>query len=472
MRFSEAQVLASLCKDSFYDFFLEFWQVIVGEKFVENWHIKFLCDELQEVAERVFAGKPKEYDLVINVPPGSSKSTICSQMFPAWCWARMPSAKFICASYAHAVALKDSLKTRDLILSEKYQRTFPITLREDENTKGLFTNDKTGFRLSAGVGGSVTGYHAHFLIVDDPINPKEALSEAELTTTNRWMQDTLPTRKVDQKITPTILIQQRLHQGDPSGEMIARDGVKHISLPGELVLKDGSYGVSPPECIPFYKDGLLDPNRFSREVMKALEKSLGPYGYASQVLQSPVPVGGGSFKVECLKMRDDVERKLVRVVRSWDKAGTEGGGAWSVGAKLGEDVKGFYWILDIVRGQWDSTVREEMIRKTAEVDGDEVEVVLEIEGGSGGKESGKSTVKNLAGFVVFTYHPTGDKETRAYPLSTQVGAGNVYCLNRPWVKDLKEEMKYFPKSKYKDQVDALSGAFNRLAKREVRVGAL
>ena len=174
MNFRETEVLAALTRESFYDFVLEFWNTIISEPPILNWHVRLMCDELQSMAERVFKMQSRTHDLIVNVPPGTTKSTICSQMFPAWVWTRMPSAKFICVSYAHQVALKDSLKTRDIVKSELYKRCFPdVKLREDENMKELFSNTRKGFRLSAGIGGSITGYHAHFLIVDDPINPEE-----------------------------------------------------------------------------------------------------------------------------------------------------------------------------------------------------------------------------------------------------------------------------------------------------------
>jgi predicted phage terminase large subunit-like protein len=467
---SADNILAELCRRSFYRFLKEFWHILVAEEPVLNWHVKYLCDELQEVAELVFAGFPKEYDLVINVPPGSTKSTICSQAFPAWCWTRMGSAKFICGSYAHQVALKDSLKTRDVVQSEQYQRWFPgIELREDENTKGLFTNTQMGFRLSVGVGGLVTGYHGHFILVDDPLNPEESFSEAELKSVNRWMTNTLPSRKVDKRVTPTILVQQRLHQADPSGEMLSQthSKVKHICLPGEL-----TKAVSPPHLAANYIDSLLDPVRLPREVLQKSEKEMGAYGYAAQILQDPVPLGGGMFQVAKIELVDAVTVRLVREVRSWDKAGTKDGGNWSVGVRMGVDDKGIYWIIDVIRVQYGSAEREALIKQTADLDGDNVRVILEIEGGSGGKESGENTVRNLAGHSIITFHPTGDKESRAYPFSSQVGAGNVKCLNRPWTKDYLEELRFFPLSKFTDQVDASSGAFNRLVRKKVRVGGL
>ena len=201
MKVNEAAAIRGLVKASFFDFVREFWSVIIEAEPVFNWHVKFLCDELQTVAERVFKQESREYDLLCNVPPGLTKSTICSQMFPAWVWTRMPSAQFICVSYAYSIAQKDSLKTRDIVESDLYRECFPeLGLREDANTKGLFVNQKKGFRLAVGVLGAVTGMHGHFLLVDDPLNPEQAYSEAELKTVNRWMRTTLPSRRIPKHV--------------------------------------------------------------------------------------------------------------------------------------------------------------------------------------------------------------------------------------------------------------------------------
>ncbi len=474
MIFHENELLASITRDSFYLFVKEFWGTIIHDDFIPNWHLEYLCDEMELVARRVFKHENKLHDIVCNIPPGSSKSTIISQMFPAWVWTIMPHAQFICASYAQAVAFKDAIRCRDIVQSDLYQKTFPeIQLREDENTKGLFMNTKKGFRMSVGVGGAVTGFHGHFLLVDDPLNPEESYSEADLKKINRWMTTTLPTRKLRyaKNVVPTILVQQRLHQADPSGELLATDAlqkvptIKHICLPGEL-----TEDVSPKELTRYYKDGLLDPVRGSRAVLEEQRKNLGEYGYASQILQSPVPLGGGMFKVDKLNIMDELPKGLEELIRSWDKAGTKGGGAWTVGLLMARDKHSRYWILDVVREQLGATEREELITATADEDGDVVKIILEVEGGSGGKESAEGTVKNVAGYVITTYHPTGDKESRAYQFASQVGGGNVYVLNRSWTKALIEEMRFFPHSKYKDQVDAASSAFTRLHRKKKKIG--
>jgi len=471
---SEYNLVRSICKDSFFSFVQEFWDTIITESFIYNWHIPYICDQLQMVAERVFANKTKEYDLIINVPPGSTKSTVASVMFPAWIWTRMPSAKFIGTSYGANLAEDLSRKNRDIILSEKYKHYWPdVIIREDQNAKSYFLNTKGGFRIAVGTGG-ITGYHGHFIVVDDPINPKEAASEADLSKANIWMNETLSTRKISKTVTPTILIMQRLHQNDPTANMIdksVRNRIKHICLPAEI-----SENVKPVELRLKYKDKLLDPVRLSKDVLIENEKKLGQYGFAGQFGQHPVPPGGGMFKIDRIQFEtppdlDDM-RKWIKQIRYWDKAATAGAGMYTVGVRMGLDIKKRFWLLDVRRGQWDSSKREEIIKNTAMTDGRKTPIAIEQEPGSGGKESAESTVRELAGWKVIVDIPTGDKTSRADTLSVQVNNGNFRMVPAGWNLEYLDEMKYFPMSKYKDQIDASSGAFAQLTKIKKIAGSL
>ena len=97
---------------SFYMFFQTFWDTVQpGTPGFFNWHVQYICDELQKIAERVFNNEERLHDLIINVPPGSTKTTICSIMFPAWVFTRMPSARIICASISNDLAERFSTKT-------------------------------------------------------------------------------------------------------------------------------------------------------------------------------------------------------------------------------------------------------------------------------------------------------------------------------------------------------------------------
>jgi len=466
------QLKRSLCHDSFYDFVRIFWSSVIAEKPSWNWHIEIVCLEMQRMAERVFKEEPKEYDLIVNIPPGSTKSTVCSIMFPAWVWTRMPSARSICGSYIYSLAMDLSRKCRNVLRSELYRSLFPeIELCDDQDAKGYYANTKGGMRLCTATDGGVTGQHGHFIIVDDPLDPNRAASPVEVKSCKRWMNETLSQRKVNKRVTPLILIQQRLHQDDPTGDMLDQSKrnpeikVRHVCLPAEVEDEP-----KPARLRRFYKGGLMDPVRLPPEVLAEAKVRLGEAGYAGQFRQKPIPPGGAMFKVERLVL-DTPPQRFVACCRYWDKAGTSGAGAYTVGVKVGKDRSGRFWILDVVRGQWDSARREQVIKATAELDGRQVEVGVEQEPGSGGKESAENTVRMLAGWKVRVSRPTGDKTMRADPFSVQVNGGNVSVATAGWTTDYVEELKYFPLGKYKDQVDASSGAFSTITG-PIRVGGV
>jgi predicted phage terminase large subunit-like protein len=381
----------------------------------------------------------------------------------------MPSAAYIGASYSGTLSVDLSRKNRNIIKSEKYRRCFPeIHLQWDQDAKSHFVNTLRGERIAVGTGG-VTGRHGHVIGIDDPLNPNEALSEAKLKSANTWIKETLFNRKKSAAVTPIILIMQRLHQDDPTANLLATGNpIRHICLPAQLSDK-----IKPKELAQCYVDNLLDPVRLSKEVLLQYEKTLQGYGFAGQYAQWPVPLGGGLFKYERILL-DAPPTEFKRIIRFWDKAGTQGGGCFTVGAKLAEDFDGRFWILDIVRGQWDSGARKIIIKQIANMDTKSIEIGVEQEPGSGGKESAENTVKDLSGWIVHVDKPSGSESSkvlRAEPFSSQVNIRNVFMAPGEWNKPLLDELQFFPYSKYKDQVDALSGAFNILTKPKLNVGA-
>lgn len=477
--FNPDAVIAERCRRSLYHFMHEFWECVSSEVPLWNWHIKYLCEQLQKLAVRVAEGKPKEYDLVINVPPGTTKSITCSIMFPCWCWTNWPWMRFIVGSYSAALSLEHAEFSRELIRSDKFRLLFPnLEIKQDKDTKSNFRIVELlpggkqrigGNRYSTSVGGTLTGFHGHILIVDDPLNPKESASAIKITGANHWMEQTLSTRKVDKSIVPTVLIMQRLAQDDPTGHLLekAKQNVFHICLPGEI-RNYGKY-VRPVELIDNYVDDLLDPVRMPWVVLKDMETDLGQYGYAGQIGQNPVPPGGGMFKVDMFTYLDALPTvsNIVMTLRYWDKAGTQGSGAYTCGVKMSKLRNGKFVIEDVKRGQWASEQREAIIRATAEADGTRVVIWHEQEPGSGGKESAQATTLNLAGFSNYADRPVGDKVFRADPYSVQVNNGNVQLLRGDWNKAFIEEHRFFPFGRLKDQVDAGSGAFTKIAAKKM-----
>jgi len=459
MQINEDIFLAEACRSSFLIFFKEFWEVNNHEKLVINFHHEVLCNELQKVAERVFDGKEKLYDLIINVPPSTSKSSICSIAFPAWIWTRMPHAVIICTSCESRLAERLSRKCRDIIKSDKYKKLFSeIEIRRDNDGVQTFGNTLGGERLTFSTGGNPTGSHAHFIIPDDPLKVLDGDSDAEKYKANLFQNEVLPSRKVDSAVSVEALIMQRIAQDDPTGSKLELGGkIKHLCFPAEL-----SDNVKPAKYKRFYKDGLLDPVRLSRSVLDEKKAILGSFGYACQYMQTPIPREGGMFKTARIQIEDERPYNLVRSIRSWDTAGLKDRGCYTAGCEIGIDTRGVIWFLDMVRGQWDFSEREPIIKQTATADGKNIPIIIERQGGSSGLEVAEATARMLMGWEVIIDLPTGNKADRAGPLASQVNNGNVKMVRGAWNRALIDELQYFPASKYKDQVDALSQGFAHL----------
>lgn len=475
--------MRELTKNNLYYFIQYLWPEYSQQDFVPNWHIEFICKELEIVAKKVGKQLPREHDLIINVPPGTTKTATVSIFFPIWCWVNWFWMRFITASYTQPLSLESAEYCREIVRSERFKALFPeIDIKEDKDTKSNFRVIKREFkagytqrqtmggnRFSTSVGGSVTGFHGHINIVDDPVDPNRVLSETEVRKANHWMDNTLPMRKVDKKVTVTILVMQRLHQDDPTGHWLNLDKnskrsslIRHICLPGEI--KNYADKVNPPQLKENYINGLLDVNRLNWDALNEI-LNRGQYVYGSQIGQDPVPLGGGMFKVDKIITitRLPESHEVLHTVRYWDKAGTEGGtGAYTAGVKMSKLKNGKFVVEDVKRGRWASEEREKVIRLCAEADGHKCHVMVEQEPGSGGKESAEMTVKNLAGYIAGKDRPVGDKVYRADPYSVQVNNGNVMVLTGPWNADYLDELKNFPSSTFKDQTDASSGAFAKL----------
>jgi predicted phage terminase large subunit-like protein len=472
MKLDYYELLASTCRDSYFEFVKNFWHVIVKDPLVCNWHIKYLCDTIQEAMERVFRGENSPHDLLVNISPGTSKSTLFSVMLVPWAWTRMPHLRMIGASYTDALALDLSGKSRQIVDSPLYKKTFPnVQLSKDTNSKSHWANNYNGDRYAVAVGGSVTGMHAHVIVIDDPINPREVRSKADLETAKNWCKETISSRKVNKDLTPTFVVMQRLHQDDPSTLYIERgeQAVRHICLPGEETPE-----IKPESLRSKYMAGLFDPIRLSRPTLEKMKVELGQFGYSGQILQNPIPLGGGMFKPERINIVDFPPSfdSFVKITRYWDKSATKNGGDWTVGVKMGLHKDGSFWILDIVRGQWSSEERERQIVATANRDGRAVRIGIEREPGSSGVDSAKDSIKRLAGFLVDANLASGRKEIRADTFSVQVNAGNVYMIKGAYNNPYLEELAYFPNGKHDDQVDASSGAFSMLEKKKTRLGVL
>lgn len=444
-------------------FVREAWAVLEpNAKLVWNWHLDALCSHL----EAITFGTMQPPRLLANVPPGSSKSLICSVLWQAWEWGPCgkQSLRYLTTAFNDVPVKRDTRKCRDLILSEWYRSLWPeVVLTRTGETS--FANSSTGTREGVAFG-SLTSQRGDRLIIDDPHSTETAESQTERQTTTRRFREGAMNRLNDQERSAIVVVMQRLHAEDVSGTIL-KLGMEfvHLCLPMEFEPERKCRTVIGFED-PRTADGeLLDPVRFPRSAVEALKRDMGSYAYAGQYQQRPTPREGGMFK------RAWFEGKIVQAapagtkwVRHWDLAATaRSNSARTAGVKLGRAPDGSFVVGHVVKIQDEGPAVRKLIKATAETDGHSVQISIPQDPGQAGKVQSKDMITMLAGYRAHAEPETGDKVTRAEPFAAQCEAGNVFIVAGTWNDDYLDELCLFPGGSFKDQVDASSGAFGRLA---------
>lgn len=460
---------------SLLDFTRQAWEVLEpGVGFQHGWAVEAVAEHLQAVTD----GQIRR--LLINIPPGCTKSMLTNTMWPAWEWGPRGKAhhRFISASYEQGLATRDMVRCRDLLRSEWYQTRWPLPFKEDQDQKTYYENTSTGWRFAASVRAALTGYRGDRIIVDDPHSVKGAESDAEREESLRWFAETLPTRLNKQNESAIVVIMQRLHQRDISGlilEELGGDWV-HLCLPMEyepdrhcatkVVMPSGE-----PFSDPRKEAGeLLWPERFSRTGVDELKAQLrawgGSYAEAAQLQQRPAPREGGMFKVANFRFVDVPPPNVLGWVRGWDFAATSKKknprAAWTAGVKMGICADGTIVIADVKRTQAEPGDVKLFVSTIARADGPQCRQDIPQDPGQAGKAQVLDYAKDLQGLSLFSSPESGDKAQRAIPLSAQAMAGNVCLVRGAWNVAFLAEAELFPASTYKDQVDAASRAYAAL----------
>ena len=168
--------------------------------------------------------------------------------------------------------------------------------------------------------------------------------------------------------------------------------------------------------------------------------------------------------------------KSNKIIRYWDRASTKETGSndpdYTVGLRLEKDRDGVFYVTDVVRVRESPLGVLKTIQNTASQDGSGVRIVIEQDPGQAGVSECDHLVRNLSGYSVSVNKVSKDKITRALPVSSQAEAGNIKILKARWNEDFFKELENFPEAGHDDQVDALSGAFNMLAKKRYDINAM
>jgi predicted phage terminase large subunit-like protein len=340
---------AELMRREFRLFVKEAWAVVEpGAPYVDGPHIHAIADHL------TFCSIGDIDDLLINVPPRHSKSTICAVLWPAWEWTWRPTTQWLFSTYAYALTVRDSVKCRTLITSQWYQERWGemFKLSGEVNLKERFANNKNGYRLATSVGGATTGEGGDRIVIDDAHNMKDINSDTIREGVLTWWKDVMPTRGNNPKKLSRVVIGQRGHHADLPGHLIEGGGWVHLNLPGYYVperkcktyakkngpLRHSLRPAAPPVLVDRFKQPLkkgeliwqdwrtdrnevLSPDRFGPDELRKLSEEMSERSFEAQIQQNPTKSGGNIIKRE--HWREWIEPELPQcqmVIQFYDTA--------------------------------------------------------------------------------------------------------------------------------------------------------
>jgi len=455
-----------VARDGLRAFVVRAWSQVEPAVMIPGRHIDAVCEHLEAWLRGDFDA------LVINEPPGCSKSLVVSTLFAAYVWIVAPTWRWITASYDREVAMKDARRHRELVAGDWWAARWPgvsIPRGADASTAvGYFQNTAGGSRYSTTTGGSVTGQHGDGHIVDDPHDPYGVASTAELEATLTWWRETMPTRFRDPQHPRRILVMQRLHERDLTAEMI-REGATVLCLPMRYER------AHPHRYARDWRttDGeLLVPDRYPADALARLETRLGPRATAAQLQQRPAPAGGSLVK------------------ETWIRYWTElpPGGTWGISVdaafkgKATSDpvclqawctVGACHYLVDQDLGQWSFVETIEHLLAFCARYPDALLKLIED------KANGPAILSVLEGKVpgLVPVNPGSDsKEARLSAVEPLFAAGQVYFPDperarypdgrkgAPWVPACVHEVTTFPAAAHDDQVDALTQYLHHVGK--------
>jgi predicted phage terminase large subunit-like protein len=366
--------------------------------------------------------------------------------FSAFWMENKPNQNVLIAGYNQNIGRRFSRKTRNIML----ERT---GLNEKHSSIDEWSIPNNSTYYVGSVNNAKTGIGFDLIILDDLIKSREEANSSQI----REKLQEFYSEDLYSRLEPNgtiIIVQTRWHEDDVVSYAISKepDAWTVVNLPS--LCEDNN------DLLGREIDEPLWPERFDKKTLYDIRSVLGDYAFNALYQGRPSSKDGDFYKPNNISVKN-IPEKIIRKVRSYDIATTQGRGDYTASVLLGVDDKDHYWILDVWRAQLGTKERDEKILQTAIKDGNDVAIILPND-----PAAGKSMVfywtKLLAGFNVSYERPTKSKEERATSFAVQINNGNVSMLKDSWNYDLISEMRAFPSSRNDDQVDALSTGFNNL----------
>lgn len=478
----EKEVLDLLIEEArlnFYTFVKLMAPVVLPEEFVDGRHIELICRELQEVQESVVDKSKSPKRLQLFLPPGSMKSKLASNLFPAWCMGRNPNWCFLAIGSDFDFAVDNfGRPTKDLLDSEQYKAIFPNTaLKKDVQSAGRWDTTKKGRFVARGAGQNIAGRRAHISIVDDALT--EQTSDLERKKINSWYRKGLRTRLLPRGA--EIIINTRWHIDDLSGFMMnidGREGVDHktnrpwkvVSLPALLDEDASAYlleGLEDDET-RFAVGTSFWPELWPTDLLKEKRDGMEPAEWLALYMQTPIATEGGIIKRSHFReweLPDPPKCKFI--VTSMDTAFSVKESAdysayttWGVFTNEQQTFEGDFIaqecliLLSAGRGRWDFA---ELCNKAQEINTKYDPDFFIVED----RASGQSLIPELRkrSIPIMAYMPEKDKQFRLQATTPYFQAGRIWVpQGKDWVEELISEVISFPKAPNDDYTDTVSQA--------------
>lgn len=233
------------------------------------------------------------------MPPRHGKSELASHWFPVWFLNLFPQYNIILTSYEADYAARWGRKVRNTI--QEHRSSLRVRISEDSSASNRWETTAGGGMNTAGVGGPITGKGAHILIIDDPVkNREDAESRSMRERTWEWWQGTARERLEPMPQTPfgaVILIMTRWHQDDLAGRLLARRVDSKDEEKTHIPWHEFRLPALAEESDPLGRvvGAPLWPEKYCLEALCNIRDEIGPYNWASEYQQRPIPREGNLF---------------------------------------------------------------------------------------------------------------------------------------------------------------------------------
>lgn len=464
------------CRTDFATFARHFWPVVEPRyPLLESVAFDGVCAVLQYRAEH--GGSQ-----AIACPPGVSKSILCGAMYPAWLLLKSEGKlRILCASYAHELAERDSVRCRNLIESPGYQRLVDgkWALSADANKKDDYSTTAGGRRLVISNAGKATGERGDVMICDDMINATDVDSETERENVRNFLRKVLPSRLDNAATAPTILIGQRLHPEDPVAVALEM-GWSYLCLPAIAIDDEDARKTDRPRQVKTETGEVIweDPRApgeylfagLSEKALAVFKTKLGTAAFETQYGQNPHDPSAAMFKAEWFTRRwvprGQAHESAVEIPESFDAI------VLSLDAAFKEHDEADFNVISV----WGAKGPDRYLLEQWRARAGEPATEAQLKAMSARYPFAKVLIESAAnGVAIFQrlsqqitscveVKPEGGKVARAHSVTPICEGGAVVLpLHAAWVPDWILEVTRFPKFKNDDQVDSMVHALRELA---------